>query len=252
MSPRLARVTSSRASFPIEWTSRTVSSSVLALSADETELVEILHRILSVSRRVKDMNETYCAEMFNLGKMKSGGGAGSGSNDFVSNQRTCSRGCWVSTVEKRPSSGTEVGLRKRLRKVATEQPVDASGALQGPLPTRAKERWNSGRSLAGGALHPTLAKQVYERSSEELMNWAGKSTVWVRTSAKPSFSSPLVFSSITFVYLQGLHFVSALIDLVHDADRLVRSQHEKILALRAANKELKASVVQELTAAVER
>ncbi|RZS24090.1 hypothetical protein BHM03_00057124 [Ensete ventricosum] len=54
-----------------------------------------------------------------------------------------------------------------------------------------------------GALHPTLAKQVYECSSEELMNRAG-------------------------------------------------NQHEKILALRAANKELKASVGQESTVATER
>ncbi|RZS03894.1 hypothetical protein BHM03_00034133, partial [Ensete ventricosum] len=31
-----------------------------------------------------------------------------------------------------------------------------------------------------GALHPTLAKQLYEYSSEELMDQAAKSTVWVR------------------------------------------------------------------------
>ncbi|RRT62922.1 hypothetical protein B296_00025408 [Ensete ventricosum] len=90
-----------------------------------------------------------------------------------------------------------------------------------------------------GALHPTLAKQVYECSSEELMNRAGKLAVWVRTYARPPFSSPLIFSSITFVCLHGLRS-SALIDWVHDAGRLVRSQHEKILALRAVNKELKA------------
>ncbi|RRT50164.1 hypothetical protein B296_00026297 [Ensete ventricosum] len=79
-----------------------------------------------------------------------------------------------------------------------------------------------------GALHPTLVKQVYECSSEELMNRAGKSVVW------------------------GLHFVSALIDRVHDAGRLVWNQHEKILALHAANKELKASIGQELAAVAER
>ncbi|RZS17039.1 hypothetical protein BHM03_00049144 [Ensete ventricosum] len=43
--------------FLAEWTSRTVSSSVPALSADEIELVEILRGILSVLRGVKDMNE---------------------------------------------------------------------------------------------------------------------------------------------------------------------------------------------------
>ncbi|RZR74922.1 hypothetical protein BHM03_00046264 [Ensete ventricosum] len=79
-----------------------------------------------------------------------------------------------------------------------------------------------------GALHPTLAKQVYECSSEEFMNRADKLAVW------------------------GLHFVSALIDRVHDAGQMVRNQHEKILALRAVNKELKASVDQELATIAER
>ncbi|RZS22031.1 hypothetical protein BHM03_00054752 [Ensete ventricosum] len=49
-----------------------------------------------------------------------------------------------------------------------------------------------------------------------------------------------------------LHFISTLIDRVHDASRLVRSQHKKILTLRAANKELKAGVGQELVAIAER
>ncbi|RZS21746.1 hypothetical protein BHM03_00054420 [Ensete ventricosum] len=179
-------------------------------------------------------------------------------------------------------SGAEAGLRKRLRKAATEQPADAyrstartsaeksKGIMElGEVPERGytmrelyevEDRagadgyftsimkqlkcvegedplvlswstiswfspfWTEGplsREYLRGALHPTLAKQVYECSSEELMN-------------------------------RGLHFISALIDRVHDASRLVRSQHEKIRALRAANKELKASIGQGLTAATER
>ncbi|RZS13492.1 hypothetical protein BHM03_00045092 [Ensete ventricosum] len=194
----------------------------------------------------------------------------------------------VSTIEKHPSSGAEAGLRKHLRKAAAEQPADTSGSTvrtstdkgKGTVElreipergytmrelcevedrvrvdryftsimTRLKciegedplvPRWStiSGSSplwtvgpLSGeylrGALHPTLAKQVYECSSKELMNRAGKSAVW------------------------GLHFVNALINRVHDVGRLVRSQHEKIMALRATNKELKASVGQELAAAAE-
>ncbi|RRT35243.1 hypothetical protein B296_00039447 [Ensete ventricosum] len=179
--------------FPTEWTSRTVSSSVPALSTDETELVKILR----------------------------------GSFPFHGGKE-----CWVSTVEKRPISSAEVGLRKRLRKVVAEQPADASGSTartsadkgkgivelgegEDPLVSRwstistSNPFWTEG-PLSGeylrGALHPTLAKQVYECSSEELMNRAGKSAAW----------------------------------------------HEKILALRAANKELKASVGQELAAAAER
>ncbi|RZS16608.1 hypothetical protein BHM03_00048622 [Ensete ventricosum] len=97
--------------------------------------------------------------------------------------------------------------------------------------SRSSPFWTEG-PLSGeylpGALHPTLAKQVYECSSKELMKRAGKSAVW------------------------GLHSVNALIDQVHDASRLVRSQYEKILVLQAANKELKASVAQELAAIAER
>ncbi|RWW44609.1 hypothetical protein BHE74_00049616 [Ensete ventricosum] len=97
--------------------------------------------------------------------------------------------------------------------------------------SRSSPFWTEG-PLSGeylpGALHPTLAKQVYECSSKELMKRAGKSTVW------------------------GLHSVNALIDQVHDASRLVQSQYEKILVLQAANKELKASVAQELATIAER
>ncbi|RRT80371.1 hypothetical protein B296_00012236 [Ensete ventricosum] len=38
-----------------------------------------------------------------------------------------------------------------------------------------------------GALHPILVKQVYECSSEELMNRADKSAVWVRDASFPRF-----------------------------------------------------------------
>ncbi|RWW76547.1 hypothetical protein BHE74_00015348 [Ensete ventricosum] len=136
--------------FPTEWTSRTVSSFISMLSADETKLVEILRGILSVSREVMNMNEawlaeaglspalggmsflflgwvwifpnrTFCrAEMFKLGKMKSAGGAGSGSTAPSVASVPVAGDAGVSMVEKRPSSCAEVGLRKHLRKVTTE------------------------------------------------------------------------------------------------------------------------------------
>ncbi|RZS23100.1 hypothetical protein BHM03_00055964 [Ensete ventricosum] len=269
--------------FLTEWTSRTVSSSVPVLSPDETKLVEILRGILSVSRGVKDMNEAYAPATGDVG---------------------------VSMTEKRPSSGAGVGLRKRLWKMAAEQPANTSGSTARTSANKGKEmvepeevpewgytmrelcevedrvgadkyftsimtrlkcvdsedplvpRWStiSGSSpfwiegpLSGeylrGALHPTLAKQVYECTSEELMNRASKSAVWVRN---VSFLRLLFsFQTLTPLCLQGLHFISALIDRVHDAGRLVRSQHEKILTLRAVNKELKAGVGQDLVAAAE-
>ncbi|RRT81948.1 hypothetical protein B296_00001288 [Ensete ventricosum] len=169
--------------FPTEWNSRTVSSSVLALSADETELVKILRGILSVSRGVKDMNEA-----------------------------------WLAEAGLSPAPG-EVSLRKRLRKVVVEQPPNASGSTARTstdkgngtveleeVPERGSSPfWTEGPSSGEylwGALQPTLAKQVYECSSEELINRASKLAVW-------------------------------------------------ILALRATNKELKATVGQELAAATE-
>ncbi|RWW69933.1 hypothetical protein BHE74_00022434 [Ensete ventricosum] len=215
-------------------------------------------------------NRTFCrAKMFNLGKMNSDGGVGNGSTTPSAASAPATRDAGVSAVEKRRSSGLEVGLRKHLQKVAAEQPVDASrstartSADKGKGMVELKEvpeqgytmrelcevedragadryfasimmrlkciegedllvpRWSiiSGFSpfrtkgalseeYLRGALHPTLAKQVYECSSEELMNRADKS--------------------------------------------VVLSQHEKILALRAANKELKASIGQELAATTER
>ncbi|RZS20402.1 hypothetical protein BHM03_00052908 [Ensete ventricosum] len=119
-----------------------VSSSVLVLSVDEIELVEILRGILSVSRRVKDMNEAWFAKaglnpalgdmffpMFNLGKMKSSDGAGSGSTAPSIASAPTVGDARVSTIEKRPSSEAGVGLRKCLRKVAAKQPTDASGSI---------------------------------------------------------------------------------------------------------------------------
>ncbi|RRT59480.1 hypothetical protein B296_00045782 [Ensete ventricosum] len=66
------------------------------------------------------------------------------------------------------------------------------------------------------ALHPALAKQVYECSSEELMNRANKSAI-----------------------------------RVYDVGQLVRSKHERILTLRATSKELKGRADQDLVAAAE-
>ncbi|RZS14866.1 hypothetical protein BHM03_00046620 [Ensete ventricosum] len=179
--------------------------------------------------------------------MKSGDGAGSGSaTSSVANAHAVGD-AGVSTAEKRPSSGAGAGLRKRLRKVAVEQPVDASGstartsadkgkgmmeleevpergtpfrncASEDPLVPRwltisgSSPFWTEGplsEEYLRGLYTPALAKQVYECSSEEIMNRADKSAVWVRN-------------------------------------------HEKILTLRAMNKELKVGVGQELVTTVER
>ncbi|RWW76619.1 hypothetical protein BHE74_00015278 [Ensete ventricosum] len=70
----------------------------------------------------------YHAEMFNLGKMKSGGGAGSGSTVPSAVSKPAIVDVGVSTTEKHPSTGEAAGLRKHLRKPVPEQPADALGS----------------------------------------------------------------------------------------------------------------------------
>ncbi|RRT38416.1 hypothetical protein B296_00033519 [Ensete ventricosum] len=60
--------------------------------------------------------------------MKSSGGAGSGSATPSAASAPTAGDARVSTVEKCPGSGAGAGLRKRLRKVAAEQPTNASGS----------------------------------------------------------------------------------------------------------------------------
>ncbi|RWW61474.1 hypothetical protein BHE74_00031460 [Ensete ventricosum] len=118
------------------------------------------------------------AEMFNLGKMKSDDKVGSGSAAPSAANTPAVGDAGASTAEKRPSSGVGAGLRKRLWKVAAEQPADASGSTartptdKGKGMVELEDVPEQGEYLHG-ALHPTLAKHVYEFSSEELMNRAG-------------------------------------------------------------------------------
>ncbi|RZS16639.1 hypothetical protein BHM03_00048661 [Ensete ventricosum] len=70
----------------------------------------------------------YHAEMFNLGKMKSGDGAGSGSTVPSAVSKPAIVDVGASTTEKHPSTGEGAGLRKRLRKPVPEQPAVALGS----------------------------------------------------------------------------------------------------------------------------
>ncbi|RWW48196.1 hypothetical protein BHE74_00045746 [Ensete ventricosum] len=179
-----------------------------------------------------------CAEMFNLDKMKSDDGAGSGSVALSVASAPTIGDVGVSTTKKSPSSRAGAGLRKRLRKVAAEQPTDASGSI-------ARTSADKGKGMV--KLEEVPEREYTMRELCEVEDRVG------RISKGRLFSSFLILpSNLTPLCLQGLHFISALFDRVHDAGRLVWSQHEKILTLRAANKELKAGVGQELVAAAER
>ncbi|RWW73863.1 hypothetical protein BHE74_00018224 [Ensete ventricosum] len=92
--------------------------------------------------------------------------------------------------------------------------------------------WTEG-PLAGeylrGALHPTLVKQVYECSSEELMNSATKSTIWV---SGPSFLSLPTFVVVCFAANKELK-VGAGQELVAATERRAKELEETVEKLRA-------------------
>ncbi|RZS18029.1 hypothetical protein BHM03_00050251 [Ensete ventricosum] len=182
-------------------------------------------------------------EMFNLGKMKSSGGAGSGStvpsatgsvakgrllsssrmpqgaplgsplkrgrswwsSRRLSNGGILSESCVMWRIERERTT-IFASIMTQLMTIEDEDPL----VLRWSAISESSQVWTEGplsEEYLRGALHPNLAKQVYECSSEELMNRVGKSTVW--------------------------------------------NQHERILALRATNKELKLGANQELVATIE-
>ncbi|RWW45511.1 hypothetical protein BHE74_00048650 [Ensete ventricosum] len=151
--------------------------------------------------------------MFNIEKMKSDGGVGSGSAVLSTASAPTTVNGGASMVEKRPSTREGVGLPKHLRKATPEQPVDASGST-----TRTSAE--KGKGVVELEEIPERGYTLRELCKVE--DQAG-----------------------------GLHFISALIDQVHDVGQLIRSQHERILTLQAMNKELKLGGNQELLAATE-
>ncbi|RWW00974.1 hypothetical protein GW17_00036021 [Ensete ventricosum] len=86
-------------------------------------------------------------------------------------------------------------------------------------------------------LHPSLAKKLYEVSSEGLMDQAAKSVIWY-----------IAFGTSRL----GLYFIDTLIDHVHDAGQIVRLLTEWNSVLRAENRELKSGVGSEVVVATER
>ncbi|RRT80609.1 hypothetical protein B296_00015703 [Ensete ventricosum] len=144
----------------------------------------------------------YRVEMFNLGKMKFGGGASSG---LVVPSVTCASASVVvvdSTIEKCPSVDKGSSLRKCSKRVTPEQLADTSRSTTRVPPEKGKELveleetpergytiqelcevedWVGADKYLRRTLHPALAKQVCECSSEELMNKADKSAVWATT-----------------------------------------------------------------------
>ncbi|RZS18225.1 hypothetical protein BHM03_00050458, partial [Ensete ventricosum] len=243
-------------SFLTEWTSRTVNNLVPVLSADEIELVEILQGILSTSKGVKDMNETWLAEvglspvprgmfflfvyhaeyvflivhchveMFNLEKMKFGNGASSRLVAPSAIHVSASIIAVGSMTEKRPSIDEGSSLRKRSKRVTPEQLTDASWSTT-RVPTE------KGKELVELEEAPEWGYTIRELCEME-----------DRVRVDKYFAS--IMTWLKTIEGQDPMVPRALIDRVHDAGRLIWSQHERILVLRAANKELKLGASQDL------
>ncbi|RWW81569.1 hypothetical protein BHE74_00010014, partial [Ensete ventricosum] len=216
-----------RWSFLTEWTSRTVNNLVPVLSADEIELVEILQGILSTSKGVKDMNETWLAEvglspvprgmfflfvyhaeyvflivhchveMFNLEKMKFGNGASSRSVAPSAIHVSASIIAVGSMTEKRPSIDEGVPTEK--------------------------------------------GKELVEL--EEAPEWGY--TIRELCEMEDRVRVDKYFASI-MTWLKTIEGQDPMGRQVSHLGRLVWSQHERILVLRAANKELKLGASQDL------
>ncbi|RWW53824.1 hypothetical protein BHE74_00039640 [Ensete ventricosum] len=170
-----------------------VNNLVSALLVDETKLVEILRGILSASKGAKDMNEAwlaeaglarspgvcffyllivlsvlliipYCVEIFNLGKMKSGGGVGSRSVASPTIDVSTSAAAAESLAEKRPSVDEGLSLRKCSRRETPEHQADAS---------RSTTRVPSGKGKESVAMEEALERGYTLRKLCEVEDHAG-------------------------------------------------------------------------------
>ncbi|RWW17965.1 hypothetical protein GW17_00018078 [Ensete ventricosum] len=146
--------------------------------------------------------------MFNLGKMKSGGEVGSRSMTSMTTSMSAPTAVAEYSARKRPSVDEGLSLRKYSRRETPEHQANASGSTTVVPSRKGKE--------------PVTMEEAPERGYilRELCE------VEDRVGAKRYFATIMM-------RLKGLHFITALIDRVHYAGRLVQSQHERILALRA-------------------
>ncbi|RZR98908.1 hypothetical protein BHM03_00028355 [Ensete ventricosum] len=182
--------------------------------------------------------------MFNLEKIKSGSGACSG---LVAPSSTAVV-VIIPTAGKRLGTDVSASLMKRRKRVGLEELVDTSESTT-EVPT------GGGRESVGKGKEPTEVEEVPERGYSiqdlcEVEDRAGLDRYFasIMTLLKTDEGEdPLTprWSSIS-------RSTCALIDRVHDVGQLVRHQHERILALQVANKELKVGANQELVAAIER
>ncbi|RZS09054.1 hypothetical protein BHM03_00040149 [Ensete ventricosum] len=174
-----------------------------------------------------------------------------------------------SLTEKRPSSDEGLSLRKRSRKETSEPLANALGSTTRVPSGKGKEsvaieeapkRGNTLRELyevedrvGSEKYFATIMTRLKVTEGEDplMPRWSaivGSSQFWTEGPLSREYLCRTLHPTLA---KQGLHFVTALIDQVHDAGRLVRSQHERILALRVANKELKGQADQDLVAVVE-
>ncbi|RRT78674.1 hypothetical protein B296_00007116 [Ensete ventricosum] len=132
-----------------------------------------------------------------------------------------------------------LSMRKHSRRKTAEYQADASGSS-----TRVPSR--KGKEPVAMEEAPERGYILRERCEVEDCMGAERyfTTVMARLKVTEGEDPP---SSAEV----GLHFITALIDRVHDAGQLVWSQHERILVLWAPNNELKGRGDQDLVATAE-
>ncbi|RRT55436.1 hypothetical protein B296_00027047 [Ensete ventricosum] len=151
--------------------------------------------------------------------MKSGSGASSGS----AAPSLAAVVVVVPTTRKCPGTDAGASLKKRSKRAAPEELVDASESTT--------------EVHAGGGRESVEAEEVPERGY----------SIWDLCEVEDQAGVDRYFTSI----MTRLKTNEGPSSRVHDVGRLVQHQHERILALRAANKELKVRASQELVAAAE-
>ncbi|RRT59706.1 hypothetical protein B296_00035215 [Ensete ventricosum] len=145
----------------------------------------------------------------------------------------------VSTIEKHPSSDAEAGLRKHLRKAAAEQPADTSGCT-------VRTSTDKGKGTVELREIPERGYTMRELCEVEDQVRVDKYFTSIMTRLKCiKGEDPLVPRWSTISGSSPLWTVGPL------SREYLRGALNPTLAKQAANKELKASVGQELAAAAE-
>ncbi|RRT67942.1 hypothetical protein B296_00014520, partial [Ensete ventricosum] len=151
--------------------------------------------------------------------------------------------------EKRPGGGGSEPRKKKMKVMVSKPPkrIVPKGTSEKAHHDKGKEPVEVAKSLD----RPPTVRDLCKVDDQ-----AGKDRYFIAQISELSclelVCHPFLCSYLPFCPWQGLHFVGALIDHVHDMGRVVHLLTERNSTLRTENKELKASSGLEAMTAVER